>query len=69
LKRSTTKGIEGIKLLSYPCRSKINVFIEWYNRTVQKEFINNQLDTIYDNKINKILFTQELADYLIFYNI
>ncbi|MGQ9696348.1 MAG: hypothetical protein ACUVWV_16585 [Thermodesulfobacteriota bacterium] len=38
--------------------------MERYNRTIQKEFIDNNLDIIHD----KPLFNQRLADYLIFYN-
>ena len=49
---------------SYPRCPKINAFIERYNRTVQEEFIDNNLDIIHD----KILFNQKLADYLIWYN-
>jgi len=49
---------------SYPRCPKINTYIERYNRTVQEEFINNNLDVIYD----KPLFNQRLADYMIFYN-
>jgi len=49
---------------SYPHCPKINAYIERYNRTVQEEFIDNNLDIIHD----KILFNQKLADYLIWYN-
>jgi putative transposase len=49
---------------SYPRCPKINTYIERYNRTVQEEFIDNNLDIIHD----KILFNQKLADYLIWYN-
>lgn len=49
---------------SYPRCPKINTYIERYNRTIQEEFINNNLDVIYD----KLLFHQRLADYLVFYN-
>lgn len=51
-------------LFSYPRCPKINGVIERYNRTIQEEFINNNLDIIHD----KILFNQKLSDYLIFYN-
>ena len=51
-------------LFSYPRCPKINAHIERYNRTIQEEFIDNQLDIIHDKK----LFNQALADYLIFYN-
>ncbi|MGQ9638766.1 MAG: integrase core domain-containing protein, partial [Thermodesulfobacteriota bacterium] len=49
---------------SYPRCPKINTFIERYNRTIQEEFIDNNLDIIDD----KPLFSKRLADYLIFYN-
>ncbi len=49
---------------SYPRCPKINTYIERYNRTIQEEFIDNNLDIIYD----KPLFHEKLADYLIFYN-
>ncbi|MFZ6016420.1 MAG: integrase core domain-containing protein [Nitrospirota bacterium] len=49
---------------SYPRCPKINTYIERYNRTLQEEFIDNNLDVIYD----KPLFHKRLADYLIFYN-
>ena len=51
-------------VFSYPNCPKINAYIERYNRTVQEEFIDNNLDIIHDEK----LFNRELADYLIFYN-
>jgi len=49
---------------SYPRCPKINTYIERYNRTVQEEFIDNNLDIIHD----KILFNKKLAEYLIWYN-
>src|SRR3989344_6537582 len=49
---------------SYPRCPKINAYIERYNRTIQEEFIDNNLDIIHD----KILFNRKLADYLIWYN-
>lgn len=49
---------------SYPHCPKINTYIERYNRTIQEEFIDNNLDVIYD----KPLFNRRLAEYLIFYN-
>jgi len=51
-------------LFSYPRCPKINAYIERYNRTVQEEFIDNNLDTIHDQE----LFHKKLADWLIFYN-
>ena len=56
---------EGIPhYFSYPNCPKINAYIERYNRTVQEEFIDHNLDVIND----KPVFHQRLADYLIFYN-
>jgi len=52
-------------VFSYPRCPKINTYIERYNRTVQEEFIDNNLDIIHD----KILFNQKLSDYLIWYNL
>lgn len=49
---------------SYPRCPKINTYIERYNRTIQEEFIDNNLDIIHD----KILFNKKLSDYLIWYN-
>ena len=58
-------GKEKIKPhFSYPRCPKINAFIERYNRTIQEEFIDNNIDIIFD----KQLFHEKLADYLIFYN-
>lgn len=53
-----------LHIFSYPHCPKINAYIERYNRTVQEEFIDNNLDIIHDEK----MFNRELADYLIFYN-
>ena len=49
---------------SYPHCPKIQAYIERYNRTIQEEFIDNNLDILDD----KILLNQKLADYLIWYN-
>jgi len=49
---------------SYPHCPKINTYIERYNRTIQEEFIDNNVYVIDD----KILYNQKLADYLIWYN-
>lgn len=51
-------------LFSYPNCPRINGIIERYNRTVQEEFINNNLEVVHD----KILFNKKLAEYLVFYN-
>lgn len=48
----------------YPRCPKIDTFIERYNRTLQDEFIDPNLDTIHD----KGVFWQKLADYIIYYN-
>lgn len=48
----------------YPRCPKINTFVERYNRTIQEEFIEPNLDTIHD----KGVFQGKLADYLIYYN-
>lgn len=56
---------EGIShYFSYPRCPKINTYIERYNRTIQEEFIDNNLDVIHD----KELFNRRLSEYLIFYN-
>ncbi len=51
-------------LFIYPRCPKIDTFIERYNRTLQEEFINENLDTIHDHQI----FNQLLADWNIYYN-
>ncbi|MEW6686868.1 MAG: integrase core domain-containing protein [Candidatus Edwardsbacteria bacterium] len=51
-------------LFSYLRCPKTNTHIERYNRTLQEEFIDCNLDIIHD----KLLFNQKLADYLIFYH-
>jgi transposase InsO family protein/transposase-like protein len=48
----------------YPRCCKINGVVERFNRTIQEEFIDNNLDTIH----NPALFTRNLFDYLIFFN-
>lgn len=56
---------EGIPhYFSYPRCPKINTYIERYNRTIQEEFINHNIDIIHDDS----LFGKRLAEYLIFYN-
>ena len=49
---------------SYPHCPKIQTYIERYNRTIQEEFIDNNLGIIED----KLLFNQKLSEYLIWYN-
>lgn len=51
-------------LFIYPRCPKIDTFIERYNRTVQEEFIDENLDIIHDKKT----FFQKLADWNIYYN-
>ena len=48
----------------YPRCCKINGVVERFNRTIQENFIDNNLDIIHNPK----LFTGKLIDYLIFYN-
>ena len=48
----------------YPRCPKIDTFIERYNRTLQDEFIDPNLDTIHD----KGVFGHKLSDYIIYYN-
>lgn len=49
---------------TYPRCPKINGCVERFNRSIQEEFINFNLETIHNHKI----FTSNLADYLLFYN-
>lgn len=58
----TTDGVP--HLFIYPRCPKIDSFIERYNRTVQEEFIDNNLDVIHDKK----LFSRKLADWNIYYD-
>ena len=48
----------------YPRCCRINGVVERFNRTIQENFIDNNLDIIH----NPRLFTSKLIDYLIFYN-
>ena len=48
----------------YPRCCRINGVVERFNRTIQEEFIDNNLDIIH----NPRLFTGKLIDYLLFYN-
>lgn len=48
----------------YPRCPKIDTFIERYNRTLQDEFIDPNLNTIHD----KGVFGHKLTDYIIYYN-
>lgn len=48
----------------YPRCCRINGVVERFNRTIQEEFIDNNLDIIR----SPVLFTGKLIDYLLFYN-
>jgi hypothetical protein len=48
----------------YPRCPKIDTFIERYNRTLQDEFIDPNLNIIHD----KGVFGQKLSDYIVYYN-
>jgi len=56
--------VSPIRYFTYLHCPRINTYIERYNRTLQEEFIENNLDIIHD----KALFSKALAEYLIFYN-
>ncbi|MEF3279559.1 MAG: integrase core domain-containing protein [Elusimicrobiota bacterium] len=52
---------EGIEhKFTYPRCPRINSYIERYNRTIQEEFIDNNLDIMHD----KELLNKKLAEYL-----
>lgn len=51
-------------LFIYPRCPKIDAYIERYNRTLQEEFIDNNLDIIHDKK----LFSKKLVDWNIYYD-
>jgi len=48
----------------YPHCPQIDTFIERYNRTLQDEFVDPNLETIH----RKGVFGQKLSDYIIYYN-
>ena len=48
----------------YPRCCRINGTIERFNRTIQEEFIDENLNIIFDPK----LFSSKLMEYLVFYN-
>jgi hypothetical protein len=57
--------IDGVPhLFIYPRCPKIDTYIERYNRTLQDEFIDPNLEEMHD----KGVFGQKLSDYLIYYN-
>jgi len=53
-----------LHMFIYPRCCRINGVVERFNRTIQENFIDNNLDIIHNPK----LFTGKLIDYLIFYN-
>jgi putative transposase len=52
-------------LFTYPRCPKINGVVERFNRTIQEEFIDSNLFLLHNEPE---VFSQKLADYLIFYN-
>jgi putative transposase len=52
-------------VFTYPRCPRINGVVERFNRTIQEDFIDYNLDTLYEPKI----FSSKLADYLLFYNL
>lgn len=52
-------------LWSYPRKPKTQGYVERFNRTVQEEFINYQIDEV---TINLDLFDQKLAEWNTYYN-
>ena len=51
-------------IFTYPRCPRINGVVERYNRTVQEEFVDQQIDLIHNQKV----FSKKLAEYLLFYN-
>lgn len=49
---------------SYPRTPESNAFIERFNRTIQEEFVNDNLEYLEDTQI----FNSKLMDYLLYYN-
>jgi len=52
-------------VFTYPRCPRINGVVERFNRTVQEDFIDYNLDTLHEPKT----FSLKLADYLLFYNL
>ncbi len=52
-------------LFTYPRCPRINGCVECYNRTVQEEFIDQNIDSLL---VDKQDFNSKLADYIIWYN-
>lgn len=50
---------------TYPRCPRINGCVERYNRTIQEEFIDQNLDSLL---VDKIDFNHKLSDYIIWYN-
>jgi len=57
------KGI--LHYFIYPRCPRINGVVERYQRTIQEEFLEPNLDLVHNSK----LFNDKLADYLLFYNL
>ena len=57
------KGI--VHFFTYPKSSKMNAYIERFNRTLQEEFIDHHEDLLFED-LNA--FNSALMDYLLFYN-
>lgn len=58
-------GVKGIThYFSYPRTPKSNAFIERFNRTIQEEFIDANVEYLKDTKT----FNQKLINYLLYYN-
>jgi len=49
---------------SYPRTPKSNAYIERFNRTIQEEFVDNNLEYFTDTDV----FNQKLMEYLLYYN-
>jgi putative transposase len=58
------KKVNLAHIFIYPRCCRINGVVERFNRTIQEDFIDNNLEYIH----NPVLFTGKLIDYLIFYN-
>lgn len=58
----TSQGI--IHYFSYPRTPKSNAFVERFNRTIQEEFVNYNLEYLKDTQV----FNQNMMEYLIYYN-
>jgi len=52
-------------VFTYPRCPRINGVVERFNRTIQEDFIDDNLDTLYEPQT----FSSKLADYLLFYHL